>query len=110
MPPGRNAIWWMRFDFLITFELKLFLGKRLTKVTGANSHQDLAVVAGSTGVWRKDEGRKRKDKKKKRKSVGDLTQQSAKATENTYMLMQRCRKSLRPLVGDLMYRNVRREW
>lgn len=76
-----------------TLCLKQHLVKRLTKVTGANGHQYLAVVAGSAGVWWKDKGRERKDKKKKRKSVGDLTQRSAKATENTYMLMQRRRKS-----------------
>jgi len=36
----------------------------LTKVTGANGHQNLSVVAGSAGLWRENKGRK--------KSVGDL--------------------------------------
>lgn len=35
---------------------------KLTKVTGANSHQNLSVVAGSAGFWRDNKGRKWEEK------------------------------------------------
>lgn len=36
---------------------------KLTKVTGANSHQNLSVVAGSAGFWRDNKGRKWEEKR-----------------------------------------------
>lgn len=56
------------------------LWRKRTKVTGANGHQNLSVVAGSAGIWR---GKQRT--REKQESLGARTH--IKLQESTYMLI-----------------------